>query len=98
MAKKILPILIGALFAHAVFAQNETALDSLYNRFQIEEVEVTARALTKDVIIPQTLKGAELQRLNELSVAVIAGIDDIEILNDQLKYQWRRMYENWHGK
>ena len=69
MAKKIFSILIGALLAHAVFAQNETALDSLYNRFQIEEVEVTARALTKDIIVPQTLKGAELQRLNALSVA-----------------------------
>jgi len=41
----------------------------LYSRFQIEEVEVTARALSKDVIVPQTLKGAELQRLNALSVA-----------------------------
>ena len=69
MTKQIFPILIGALFAHAVFAQNEAALDSLYNRFQIEEVEVTARALTKDIIVPQTLKGAELQRLNALSVA-----------------------------
>ena len=48
---------------------NDTETDSLYSRFQIEEVEVTARALNKDVIVPQTLKGTELQRLNALSVA-----------------------------
>ena len=41
----------------------------MYNDFHIQEVEVTARALTKDVIIPQTLKGEELERLNALSVA-----------------------------
>ncbi|MBO4453621.1 MAG: TonB-dependent receptor [Paludibacteraceae bacterium] len=37
--------------------------------FRIAEVEVTARALQKDVIVPQSLKGAELQRLNALNVA-----------------------------
>lgn len=44
-------------------------LDSLYSNFHLEEVEVTARALTKDVIVPQTLKGAQLERLNALNVA-----------------------------
>ena len=39
------------------------------NDFQLEEVEVTARLLSKDIIIPQTLKGEELQRLSALSVA-----------------------------
>ena len=68
-SKKIFFILILALCAHSVFATGETEIDSIYSRFQIEEVEVTARALTKDVIVPQTLKGAELQRLNALSVA-----------------------------
>ena len=58
-----------ALCAGSVFAMGEAELDSLYSDFRIEEVEVTARALTKDVIVPQTLKGAELQRLNALSVA-----------------------------
>ena len=58
-----------ALCAHSVFAFDDAELDSLYRRFQIEEVEVTARVLDKDVIKPQTLKGAELQRLNALSVA-----------------------------
>ena len=60
-------IFIAALSALSVCAENST--DSLYRRFQIEEVEVTARALTKDVIVPQTLKGAELKRLCALSVA-----------------------------
>ena len=69
MNKYILFILIFALCARSVFAVSDAELDSLYNQFQIEEVEVTARALAKDVIVPQTLKGAELKRLNALSVA-----------------------------
>ncbi len=62
-------ILILALSALSVFATSKTEFDSLYNDFRIEEVEVTARALTKDVIVPQTLKGAQLERLNALNVA-----------------------------
>ncbi|MBQ3632987.1 MAG: TonB-dependent receptor plug domain-containing protein [Paludibacteraceae bacterium] len=69
MTKHILFILLVALCAPSVFALSDAETDSLYSRFQIEEVEVTARALDKDVIVPQTLKGAELQRLNALSVA-----------------------------
>ena len=69
MIRRYFLILIVALCAHSVFAVSEAELDSLYRQFQVEEVEVTARALTKDVIVPQTLKGAELQRLNALSVA-----------------------------
>jgi len=37
--------------------------------FQLDEVEVTARVLNKDIIVPQTLKGEELQRLSALNVA-----------------------------
>lgn len=44
-------------------------LDSLMRMFEIEEVQVTARALEKDVIQPQTLGGLELSRMNALSVA-----------------------------
>ena len=69
MKKYILLILFFALGAHSVFAIDEAELDSLYGRFQLEEVEVTARALNKEIIIPQTLKADELQRLNALSVA-----------------------------
>lgn len=69
MTKRLFSILSVALCAYSVFATNETESDSLYNQFHIQEVEVTARALQKDVIVPQTLKGSELQRLNALSVA-----------------------------
>ena len=69
MTKRTFFILFFALCACSAFAISEAELDSLYSRFQIEEVEVTARALTKDVIIPQTLKDEELRRLNALTVA-----------------------------
>ena len=69
MIKKLFLILLFALCARSVFAIDEAELDSLYRQFQMEEVEVTARALTKDIIVPQTLKGIELERLNALSVA-----------------------------
>ena len=69
MNKQLFLILNFALCALSAFAINEAEIDSLYRQFQIEEVEVTARALSKDIIVPQTLKGEELQRLNALSVA-----------------------------
>lgn len=69
MIKKLFLILLFALCARSVFAIGEAELDSLYRQFQMEEVEVTARALTKDIIVPQALKGIELERLNALSVA-----------------------------
>ena len=69
MIKKLFLILLFALCARSVFAIDEAELDSLYRQFQMEEVEVTARALTKDIIVPQVLKGIELERLNALSVA-----------------------------
>ena len=69
MIRRTSLILILALCATSVLAMSEAELDSLYRDFRIEEVEVTARALTKDVIVPQTLKGAQLERLNALNVA-----------------------------
>ena len=69
MFKRIFFILYCVLCALSAFALNEAELDSLYTQFRLEEVEVTARVLDKDVIQPQTLKGPELQRLNALSVA-----------------------------
>jgi len=69
MIKKLFLILLIALCANSVFAIDDAELDSLYRQFQMEEVEVTARALTKDIIVPQALKGIELERLNALSVA-----------------------------
>ena len=69
MTKRLFFILCYALCACSVFAISEAEQDSLFRLFQIEEVEVSARALSKDIIIPQTLKGEELQRLAALSVA-----------------------------
>jgi len=69
MIRRKLFILILALCATSVFAFDEAETDSLYKDFRIDEVEVTARTLTKDIILPQTLKGAELKRLSALSVA-----------------------------
>ena len=69
MIRRTSLILILALCATSVLAMSEAELDSLYRDFHLEEVEVTARALTKDVIVPQTLKGAQLERLNALNVA-----------------------------
>ena len=69
MIKRYYSILLAALCALPAFAMGEAETDSVITQFRIEEVEVTARALSKDIIVPQTLKGAELQRLNALSVA-----------------------------
>ena len=69
MKKRIFFILCVALCADAVIAQSEAAPDTVYSDFRVEEVEVVARAMAKDVIVPQTLKGEELRRLNALSVA-----------------------------
>ena len=69
MTRRLFFIVGLALCAGSVYAISNTELDSLYRDFHIDEVEVTARSLTKDVIVPQTLKGEELQRLNALSVA-----------------------------
>ena len=71
MLKKSLFIVLFALCACAVFAEDADSLRvSVSTRdFRLDELEVTARSLTKDVIVPQTLKGEELQRLSALSVA-----------------------------
>ncbi len=68
----ILSFIICACTVQAteILSQTSSAeLDSLLKQFQIEEVTVSARALEKDIIIPQTLSGKELQQLNALSVA-----------------------------
>ena len=69
MARRKVFILLTALYVCAVYAWADTEADSLYQDYFIDEVEVTARSLTKDIILPQTLKGEELQRMNALSVA-----------------------------
>ena len=69
MNKRIFLILTVALCAGSVSADSVAENDSIANQFRIDEVEVTARSLTKDIIIPQTLKGEELESLCALSVA-----------------------------
>ncbi len=75
MNKRLYLILSVVLFACSLQA-NETLsstsaneLDSLFKQFQIEEVTVSARALEKDVIVPQKLTGKALEQMNALSVA-----------------------------
>ena len=76
MKKRFVYTILCAWCALAVCAETRTdsvvsaAADTFsLHDFQLDEVQVTARALAKDIIIPQTLRGAELQRLNALSVA-----------------------------
>ena len=76
MSKRLIHIIICVFYVVGLYAETHT--DSLISTpqdtfslhdFHLNEVEVTARVLDKDVIKPQTLKGPELQRLNALSVA-----------------------------
>jgi len=52
-----------------VYAVSDAEVDSIYNQFQIEEVEVTARRREEPVIPVQKLEGARLDGLNTQSVA-----------------------------
>lgn len=58
-----------ALCAAPVLAINDAALDSIYNQFTIDEVEVTARRREEPVIPVQKLEGARLEGLSTQSVA-----------------------------
>lgn len=71
MKQKLFLILLLPLYAWSVFAENTDSLGVCIPRdsFRIAEIEITARALTKDIIVPQSLTGSELQRMNTLSVA-----------------------------
>jgi len=57
----------------AAFSQNNAAdslyLDSIYRHLELEEYTITARVKEKDIIIPQTLSGVQLKKMNALSVA-----------------------------
>ena len=65
-------ILVGLLCVcvTGMHAQDVAVPDTADTRHrEMDEVTITARALEKDVIVPQTLKAEELERLNALSVA-----------------------------
>ena len=70
-------IWLFALSCVAAFSQNNAAdsllalsPDSLIARYiDLEEYTITARVKEKDIIIPQTLAGVQLKKMNALSVA-----------------------------
>lgn len=66
---RLISIVFSTLLCVSAFAYSDAELDSISQQFNINEVTITAKALEKDVIIPQTLKGDALTRMNSLSVA-----------------------------
>jgi outer membrane cobalamin receptor len=50
-------------------ATDSLYLDSIYRHLELDEYTITARVKEKDIIIPQTLGGAQLKQMNALSVA-----------------------------
>ena len=71
--RRLVSIVFLALSCVAAFSQNNAAdslyLDSIYRHLELEEYTITARVKEKDIIIPQTLAGAQLKKMNALSVA-----------------------------
>ena len=71
--RRLVSILFYTLMCVAAFSQNNAAdslyLDSIYRHLELEEYTITARVKEKDIIIPQTLSGVQLKKMNALSVA-----------------------------
>ena len=75
--RRLLSIVFLTLSCVAAFAQNNAAdsllalsPDSLIAHYiDLEEYTITARVKEKDIIIPQTLSGVQLKKMNALSVA-----------------------------
>ena len=75
--RRLVSILFFTLTCVAAFSQNNAAdsllalsPDSLIARYiDLEEYTITARVKEKDIIIPQTLSGTQLKKMNALSVA-----------------------------
>lgn len=59
----------AVVFPVCLCAQETNVADSVGKEFLIEEVTVSARPLDKDVILPQRLRGKELEQMSALSVA-----------------------------
>ena len=66
-------IVFFTLLCVVASAQNSATdslyLDSIYRHLELEEYTITARVKEKDIIIPQTLSGVQLKKMNALSVA-----------------------------
>ena len=75
--RRTVSIVFFTLLCVAAFSQNNAAdsllalsPDSLIARYlELEEYTITARVKEKDIIIPQTLSGIQLKKMNALSVA-----------------------------
>ena len=71
--RRLVSILLFTLTCAAAFPQNNAAdslyLDSIYRHLELEEYTITARVKEKDIIIPQVLSGAQIKKMNALSVA-----------------------------
>ncbi len=61
----------AVVFSLAASAQTLTQeqADSIVRQYDLDEVTITAKPKDKDIILPQTLQGKELEKLNSLSVA-----------------------------
>ena len=71
--RRIVSIVFFTLLCVVAVAQNSATdslyLDSIYRHLDLDEFTITARVKEKDVIIPQTLGGVQLKKMNALSVA-----------------------------
>ena len=77
--RRIVSIVFFTLLCVVAFPQNNATqssssltteqLDSIEKQYDLDEFVVTARVKEKDIIIPQTLSGTQLKKMNALSVA-----------------------------
>ena len=77
--RRTVSIVFFTLLCVVAFSQNSAThsslsftteqLDSITKHYDLEEFVVTARVKEKDIIIPQTLSGVQLKKMNALSVA-----------------------------
>ena len=83
--RRLVSILFFTLTCVAAFSQNNAAdnrypitdsvasvvsdTSDIYRYLELEEYTITARVKEKDIIIPQTLSGVQLKKMNALSVA-----------------------------
>ena len=71
--RRTVSIVFFTLLCVVAFSQNSATdslyLDSIYRHLELEEYTITACVKEKDIIIPQTLSGIQLKKMNTLSVA-----------------------------
>ena len=71
--RRIVSIVFFTLLCVVALAQSSATdslyLDFIYRHLELDEYTITARVKEKDIIIPQTLSGVQLKKMNALSVA-----------------------------